>query len=93
MIATKFGCDIIPTAVEPDSTVGRSISSRWWTSTLKRFNTDVIDVVYQHRVDEKVPIEDVAAAVKDLILNGKVKHFGLSEPSAKTIRRAHAVNR
>ena len=60
-------------------------------ASLKRLRTDVIDLFYQHRVDEKVPIEDVAGAVKDLILEGKVKHFGLSEAGAGTIRRAHAV--
>ena len=59
--------------------------------SLKRLRTDRIDLYYQHRVDPKVPIEDVAAAVKDLIKAGKVLHFGLSEASAKTIRRAHAV--
>src|SRR6184192_2066722 len=60
-------------------------------ASLKRLRTDVIDLFYQHRVDPNVPIEDVAGAVKDLIQQGKVKHFGLSEPSAQTIRRAHAV--
>ncbi len=60
-------------------------------SSLKRLKTDVIDLFYQHRVDDKVPIEDVAGAVKDLIQQGKVKHFGLSEASAQTIRRAHKV--
>lgn len=59
--------------------------------SLKRLKTDVIDLFYQHRVDDKVPIEDVAGAVKDLIQQGKVKHFGMSEAAAKTIRRAHAV--
>jgi aryl-alcohol dehydrogenase-like predicted oxidoreductase len=59
--------------------------------SLKRLRTDVIDLFYQHRVDDKVPIEDVAGAVRDLIQQGKVKHFGLSEASAQTIRRAHAV--
>ena len=59
--------------------------------SLKRLKTDVIDLYYQHRVDPNVPIEDVAGAVKDLIQQGKVKHFGLSEAAAKTIRRAHAV--
>jgi aryl-alcohol dehydrogenase-like predicted oxidoreductase len=61
-------------------------------ASLKRLKTDVIDILYQHRVDPNVPIEDVAGAVKDLIQEGKVKHFGLSEASAKTIRRAHAVH-
>jgi aryl-alcohol dehydrogenase-like predicted oxidoreductase len=59
--------------------------------SLKRLRTDVIDLYYQHRVDPNVPIEDVAGAVKDLIQAGKVKHFGLSEAGARTIRRAHAV--
>jgi len=60
-------------------------------ASLKRLKTDVIDLFYQHRVDPNVPIEDVAGAVKDLIQQGKVKHFGLSEAGVKTIRRAHAV--
>ena len=60
-------------------------------ASLKRLNTDVIDLFYQHRVDLEVPIEDVAGAVKDLIQQGKVKYFGLSEAGAQTIRRAHAV--
>ncbi|HET8912360.1 MAG TPA: aldo/keto reductase, partial [Ktedonobacteraceae bacterium] len=60
-------------------------------AALKRLNTDVIDLFYQHRVDPNVPIEDVAGAVKDLITEGKVKHFGLSEAGAQTIRRAHAI--
>jgi len=59
--------------------------------SLKRLKTDVIDLFYQHRVDDKVPIEDVAGAVKELIQQGKVKHFGLSEAGAQTIRRAHKV--
>src|SRR6266849_3982209 len=60
-------------------------------ASLKRLKTDRIDLFYQHRVDPSVPIEDVAGAVKDLIREGKVKHFGLSEPGAQTIRRANAV--
>ena len=60
-------------------------------ASLKRLRTDRIDLFYQHRVDPNVPIEEVAAAVKDLIREGKVLYFGLSEPSAKTIRRAHAI--
>jgi aryl-alcohol dehydrogenase-like predicted oxidoreductase len=60
-------------------------------ASLKRLKTDVIDLFYQHRVDDKVPIEETAGAVKDLIQQGKVKHFGLSEAGAQTIRRAHAV--
>ena len=58
---------------------------------MKRLRVDAIDLFYQHRVDPNVPIEDVAGAVKDLIEEGKVKHFGLSEAGARTIRRAHAV--
>jgi aryl-alcohol dehydrogenase-like predicted oxidoreductase len=60
-------------------------------ASLKRLRTDVLDLFYQHRVDPHVPIEDVAGAVKELIREGKVKHFGLSEPGVQTIRRAHAV--
>ena len=60
-------------------------------ASLKRLKTDVIDLFYQHRVDPNVPIEDVAGTVKDLIQQGKVKHFGLSEAGVQTIRRAHAV--
>ena len=60
-------------------------------ASLKRLKTDTIDLLYQHRVDPDVPIEDVAGAVKDLIQQGKVKHFGMSEAGVKTIRRAHAV--
>src|SRR5205823_8848616 len=60
-------------------------------ASLKRLRTDVIDLFYQHRVDPNVPIEDVAATVKELVQQGKVKHFGLSEAGAQTIRRAHAV--
>jgi aryl-alcohol dehydrogenase-like predicted oxidoreductase len=60
-------------------------------ASLKRLRVDAIDLFYQHRVDTEVPIEDVAGAVKELIQEGKVKHFGLSEPGAKTVRRAHAV--
>ncbi len=59
--------------------------------SLKRLRTDVIDLYYQHRVDPSVPIEDVAGTVKDLIRQGKVKHFGMSEAGVGTIRRAHAV--
>lgn len=89
VIATKFGF----TDGEPQ----RGLDSRpehireVVEAALKRLNTDVIDLLYQHRVDPNVPIEDVAGTVKDLILKGKVKHFGLSEAGAKTIRRAHAV--
>src|SRR5438045_7802959 len=60
-------------------------------ASLRRLRTDVVDLFYQHRVEPHVPIEDVAQAIKDLIREGKVKHFGLSEPGVQTIRRAHAV--
>jgi aryl-alcohol dehydrogenase-like predicted oxidoreductase len=88
VIATKFGFKI-------DGTIGLDSRPerirRVVDESLKRLRTDRIDLYYQHRVDPNVPIEDVAGTVKDLIAAGKVKHFGLSEPSAKTIRRAHAV--
>ena len=93
VIATKFG-------FKPDPSGG----PRWTgldsrpehireavEASLKRLRTDVIDLLYQHRVDPNVPIEDVAGTVKELIQQGKVKHFGLSEAGVKTIRRAHAV--
>jgi aryl-alcohol dehydrogenase-like predicted oxidoreductase len=89
VIATKFGFDI--------GGQKRGLNSRpehikqVAQASLKRLKTDVIDLFYQHRVDPNVPIEDVAGAVKDLIREGKVKHFGLSEPGVQTIRRAHAV--
>jgi aryl-alcohol dehydrogenase-like predicted oxidoreductase len=92
VIATKFGFKLDPKS-------GRSIGVNSWPehikevaeASLKRLKTDVIDLFYQHRVDPEVAIEDVAGAVKELIYEGKVKHFGLSEPGAQTIRRAHAV--
>jgi aryl-alcohol dehydrogenase-like predicted oxidoreductase len=92
VIATKFGFKLDP---ETGKNVG--LDSRpehikqVAEGSLKRLQVDVIDLFYQHRVDPEVPIEDVAGAVKDLIHEGKVKHFGLSEAAAKTIRRAHAV--
>jgi len=86
-IASKFGFDIEAGGVSsrPDH-IKKVVEG-----SLKRLRTDRIDLYYQHRVDPAVPIEDVAGAVKDLITQGKVVHFGLSEASAKTIRRAHAV--
>lgn len=87
-IATKFGFDIGGTGgldSRPERIKGVIEAS------LKRLRTDHVDLFYQHRVDPKVPIEDVAGAVKDLIKEGKVLHFGLSEAGARTIRRAHAV--
>src|SRR6267142_482506 len=92
VIATKFGFKR-----DPNGTAWSGLDSRpehikeVAEASLKRLRTDVIDLFYQHRVDPAVPIEDVAGAVKDLIKQGKVKHFGLSEAGAETIRRAHAV--
>ena len=92
VIATKFGFDL-----DPNTGQQRGLDSRpdhikqVAEASLKRLKTDRIDLFYQHRVDPNVPIEDVAGAVKDLIREGKVKHFGLSEPGVQTIRRAHAV--
>jgi aryl-alcohol dehydrogenase-like predicted oxidoreductase len=92
-IATKFGFKLKPDAspgfLGPDSSPGRI--KQVAEASLKRLRMDAIDLFYQHRVDPAVPIEDVAGAVKELIQQGKVKHFGLSEAGAKTIRRAHAV--
>jgi aryl-alcohol dehydrogenase-like predicted oxidoreductase len=92
VIATKFGFKLDPKS-------GRSLGvdsrpehiKKVAEASLKRLKTDVIDLFYQHRVDPDVAIEDVAGAVKELIHEGKVKHFGLSEPGVQTIRRAHAV--
>ncbi len=93
VIATKFGFKPASTDQsrwsELDSRPGHI--KQVADASLKRLRTDVIDLFYQHRVDPNVPIEDVAAAVKDLIQEGKVKHFGLSEAGVQTIRRAHAV--
>jgi aryl-alcohol dehydrogenase-like predicted oxidoreductase len=94
VIATKFGFDLSgsdnrPGAAGPNSRpehIKQAVEG-----SLKRLKTDVIDLLYQHRVDPNVPIEDVAGAVKELIRAGKVKHFGLSEAGVQTIRRAHAV--
>src|SRR5947208_14093873 len=91
-IATKFGFKIGPNGERMDGLDSRPAHIKEVAeASLKRLKTDVIDLFYQHRVDENVPIEDVAGAVKELIQAGKVKHFGLSEAGAKTIRRAHAV--
>ncbi|NMB25467.1 MAG: aldo/keto reductase [Firmicutes bacterium] len=93
-IATKFGFKHDPDK-GPSPDVGLDSRPeqirRVAESSLRRLRVEVIDLFYQHRVDPKVPIEDVAGTVKDLIQEGKVKHFGLSEASAETIRRAHAV--
>lgn len=92
-IATKFGFDINPDGTHgPKGLDSSPARIRYAAETsLKRLGIDAIDLFYQHRVDPKVPIEDVAGAVKDLIAEGKVRHFGLSEAGAQTIRRAHAV--
>ena len=93
VIATKFGFkfehDGAPRSVGLDSRP--AYIKQGVEGSLKRLQVDAIDLFYQHRVDPEVPIEDVAGAVKDLIQQGKVKHFGLSEAAAQTIRRAHAV--
>src|SRR5262249_40556479 len=91
--ATKFGF-----AHDPDGGLKMSVMDsrpehvkQVAEASLQRVKSDVIDLFYQHRVDPQVPIEEVAGAVKDLIQEGKVKHFGLSEAGAQTIRRAHAI--
>jgi len=92
VIATKFGFKLDPNTGKQAGLDSRPAHIKEVAeASLKRLKTDVIDLFYQHRVDLEVPIEDVAGAVKDLIRAGKVKHFGLSEAGAKTIRRAHAV--
>ncbi len=92
VIATKFGFKFDPSTGKQTGLDSRAEHIKEVTeAALRRLRTDVIDLFYQHRVDPEVPIEDVAGAVKDLIQQGKVKHFGLSEAGAKTIRRAHAV--
>jgi len=89
VIATKFGIKMEGGQQVADSRPERIRASA--EGSLKRLKTDVIDLYYQHRVDPNVPIEDVAGTIKDLIREGKVKHFGMSEAGVKTIRRAHAV--
>ena len=91
MIATKFGFKISPKGEQIGLDSRPEHIKEVAEASLKRLRTDVIDLFYQHRVDPDVPIEDVAGAVKELIQQGKVKHFGLSEPGLETIRRAHAV--
>jgi aryl-alcohol dehydrogenase-like predicted oxidoreductase len=93
VIATKFGFDIDPETGQRRGGFNSRPEhiKQVAEASLKRLRTNVIDLFYQHRVDPDVPIEDVAGAVRDLIQEGKVKHFGLSEASAETIRRAHAV--
>jgi aryl-alcohol dehydrogenase-like predicted oxidoreductase len=97
VIATKFGFDISPNSDPRGMKGSPGLNSRpehikeAVEGSLKRLKVEAIDLLYQHRVDPNVPIEDVAGAVKELIQEGKVKHFGLSEAGVQTIRRAHAV--
>lgn len=92
VIATKFGFDIDPETRENHGVTSRPQRIRRAVEgSLLRLGIETIDLLYQHRVDPHVPIEDVAETVRDLIAEGKVKHFGLSEPSVQTLRRAHAV--
>jgi len=94
-IATKFGFDIdLETGKRAGGTNSRPEHIKAVAhASLKRLRTEAIDLFYQHRVDPNVPIEDVAGAVKELVAEGKVKHFGMSEAAVQTIRRAHAVQR
>jgi aryl-alcohol dehydrogenase-like predicted oxidoreductase len=97
VIATKFGFDVSPGFDPRRMKAGAGLNSRpehikrAVAGSLKRLKVETIDLLYQHRVDPDVPVEDVAGAVKELIREGKVRHFGLSEAGAQTIRRAHAV--
>jgi len=91
VIATKFGFKIGPKGEQQGQDSRPEHIKQVAEASLRRLRVEAIDLFYQHRVDTKVPIEDVAGAVKDLIREGKVKHFGLSEAGVKTIRRAHAV--
>src|SRR5882724_4161352 len=90
-IATKFGFQFDDAGKQTGMSSQPEHIKQVAEASLKRLRTSVIDLFYQHRVDPNVPIEDVAGAVKDLIQQGKVKHFGLSEAGVQTIRRAHAV--
>jgi aryl-alcohol dehydrogenase-like predicted oxidoreductase len=93
VIATKFGWDIDPAERKPRGgvTSNPDVVRKVVDGSLQRLGVDVIDLYYQHRVDPQVPIEDVAGVVKELIKAGKVRHFGMSEAAAGTIRRAHAI--
>lgn len=93
VIATKFGFDIDPATGENRGGMNSRPENirQAVEGSLRRLGVETIDLLYQHRVDPNVPIEDVAGAVRDLIAEGKVKHFGLSEPGVQTLRRAHAV--
>ena len=92
VIATNFGFAIDPKTGKQSGMDSRPEHIREAAeASSRRLGVEVIDLLYQHRVDPNVPIEDVAGTVKELITEGKVKHFGLSEPGAETVRRAHAV--
>src|SRR6202790_4987266 len=91
VIATKFGFQFDEAGKQAGLNSRPEHIKEVAEASLRRLRTDVIDLFYQHRVDPNVPIEDVAGAVKELIQQGKVKHFGLSEAGVQTIRRAHAV--
>src|SRR5436309_12326134 len=91
VIATKFGFGINPDGTRYGVDSRPEHIRQVVDAMLKRLNVATIDLLYQHRVDPSVPVEDVAGTVKELMQQGKVKHFGLSEASAQTIRRAHAV--
>jgi aryl-alcohol dehydrogenase-like predicted oxidoreductase len=92
VIATKFGFDIDPETRENRGVTSRPVHIRQAVEgSLRRLGIETIDLLYQHRVDPNVPIEDVAGTVRDLIGEGKVRHFGMSEPGVRTLRRAHAV--
>ena len=91
VIATKFGYEYGPNGENLGLNSRPAHITQMAEGSLKRLGVEVLDLYYQHRVDPNVPIEDVAGAVKDLIREGKVRHFGLSEAAARTIRRAHAV--
>jgi aryl-alcohol dehydrogenase-like predicted oxidoreductase len=90
VIASKFGFNIVDGKMAGMNSRPEQIR-KVCDASLKRLGIEVIDLLYQHRVDPNVPIEEVAGTVKDLIAQGKVRHFGLSEPGAQTVRRAHAV--
>jgi aryl-alcohol dehydrogenase-like predicted oxidoreductase len=91
VIATKFGFDIDPGSWSRDLNSRPEHIRRAVEGSLKRLGVETIDLLYQHRVDPNVPIEDVAGTVRDLIAEGKARHFGMSEPGVQTLRRAHAV--
>lgn len=91
IIGTKFGFDITPEKENRGTSSQRDLIRRMTEGSLRRLKTDYIDLYYQHRVDPKVPIEEVAETVQKLIAEGKVRHFGLSAAGAATIRRAHKV--